>query len=413
MSCTLARAASAAVLAILAGACATASSSASDEGAAAAPAPAARPVPAAPAPWQQAADSGAFVVRMGSDTLALERYTRTGDRLEGELVVRSPRTAVRRYTATLRPDGSIARFEVSFLAPGASAPTQRAVADLGGDTATVTITADSTRTLRVATGGTALPLLGNSFALYEQATMQARAAGADSLRLVLLPLGANQTLALTLSRLGRDSMLISNIAGTWRARVDARGRLLGLNGLESTQKVLVERVAALDLPALAAAFASRDASGQGMGQLSPRDTARATVGGASVVVDYGRPARRGRVVFGQVVPWGRVWRTGANQATHLRTDRDLVIGGTPVPAGAYTLWTLPSPQGWKLIVNRQTGQWGTEYDAERDLARIDMTRETLSAPVELFTIAVEPRGAGGVLAMSWDDTRVWVPIAVR
>jgi len=113
-------------------------------------------------------------------------------------------------------------------------------------------------------------------------------------------------------------------------------------------------------------FASRP-----LGQLSVRDTARAGVGGAEVWVDYGRPLKRGREIFGNVVPWNAVWRTGANAATQFSTSADLVIGGAAVPAGKYTLWTLPTPSGWKLIINKQTGQWGTEYHPEQDLVRVE------------------------------------------
>jgi hypothetical protein len=119
--------------------------------------------------------------------------------------------------------------------------------------------------------------------------------------------------------------------------------------------------------------------------------------------------KRGREIFGNVVPWHSVWRTGANAATQLNTPVDLVIGGTTVPAGKYTLWTLPTPGGWKLIVNKQTGQWGTVYDAAQDVVRVDANVVTLAAPVEQFVIAFEP----GMLVMTWDRARVTVPISRR
>jgi hypothetical protein len=134
------------------------------------------------------------------------------------------------------------------------------------------------------------------------------------------------------------------------------------------------------------------------------------VDGAELWVQYGRPSTRGREIFGQVVPWDEVWRTGANAATHFHTPVDLTIGGAEVPAGTYTLWTLPARDGWKLIVNRQTGQWGTDYHADRDLVRVDLRVETLPAPVELLTVGIEPEGTGAVLRISWDRTRVSVPI---
>jgi len=114
-----------------------------------------------------------------------------------------------------------------------------------------------------------------------------------------------------------------------------------------------------------------------------------------------------------VVPWDQVWRTGANEATAFTTSRDLIIGGTAVPAGSYTLWTVPSKGGWKLVINRQTGQWGTEYDAAQDFARIDIRTRPLSPAAEAFTIRLEPQGAGGVLRLQWADTEAYVPFTVK
>jgi hypothetical protein len=130
-----------------------------------------------------------------------------------------------------------------------------------------------------------------------------------------------------------------------------------------------------------------------------------------VWVDYSRPLKRGREIFGNVVPWNTVWRTGANAATQLNTSVTLVVGNATVPAGKYTLWTLPTPTGWKVIINKQTGQWGTVYDPGQDLARVDARVETLRDPVEQFVIAFEPAGAPTHLSLSWDRSRVTVPIA--
>ena len=105
--------------------------------------------------------------------------------------------------------------------------------------------------------------------------------------------------------------------------------------------------------------------------------------------------------------------TGANAATQFRTDRDLVMGGVTIPAGFYTLWTLPSPSGWRLIVNQQTGQWGTDYHGDRDLARIDLPVSTLPTPVERFTITLGASGQGGVMVLEWDTIRATMPFSVR
>ena len=170
--------------------------------------------------------------------------------------------------------------------------------------------------------------------------------------------------------------------------------------------------------ALATVLATDAGAQQRPGQqrpvLSPRDTVSVDVApGRRVYIDYGRPSMRGRRIMGGLVPYGRVWRTGANAATTLVTDVDLDLGGTRVPRGTYTLYTIPTAAGWTLIVNRQTGQWGTQYEPARDLARIPMRVSTLREPVEQFTMALErTRNGAGTLALSWENTRAWLPFRV-
>jgi hypothetical protein len=259
-----------------------------------------------------------------------------------------------------------------------------------------------------------IPFLGYSLALYELPFVRLRAQAVDSLSAAMVPIGGASPLPLVVRRNGADSMVVRNIAGDNRIRVDESGRLLAWDGRGSTLDLAAERAVAVDIDRLAREFAARDATGRGLGALSPRDSVETRVDAATISVAYGRPAARGREIFGNVVPWDQVWRTGANQATVLRTDRDLLIGDTEVPAGAYALYTIPSAAGWQLIVNRNTGQWGTQHDPDHDLARIPMQRQTLAEPVEQLTIAIEPsEGNGGTLRIAWDDTQASVPIRVR
>jgi hypothetical protein len=136
---------------------------------------------------------------------------------------------------------------------------------------------------------------------------------------------------------------------------------------------------------------------------------RARLGGATLMVDYSRPRKRGRDIFGGLVPWNRVWRTGANAATELDSDAAIVAGGWTIPPGRYTLWSIPKVSGATLIISRRTGQWGTHYDPGYDVARLQLTRESLTEPVEQFTIAIEPTETGGVLRLSWDTTAYVLP----
>ncbi len=358
------------------------------------------------------AQSGQFLVRLGRDTLAIERYTRTAERLEGEQVVRSPRTVHRLYTATFGRGGALQRFElITHNVTGGPGPLERrATATFSADSAIMTVPrGDSSVTIRVKTSPGTVPFVDQGWALVEEVARRARTAGSGPYAVGMVLLGATEPLDVTATPQGPDSMtIVLGVLGLMHARVDGQGTLLGVSGIGSTMQVTVERVQGLDFAALAKSFAARS-----LGTLSPADSVRASVAGVAVAVRYSRPSMRGRVIFGNVVPWNQVWRTGANQATVLETSADLIVAGTTVPAGKYSLWTIPSPAGWKLIVNRNSGQSGTEYDAQYDLARLDMRVEPLRQPVEQFTIAIEPSGNGGVLKLEWEKTRASIPLSTK
>jgi len=146
--------------------------------------------------------------------------------------------------------------------------------------------------------------------------------------------------------------------------------------------------------------------------ISPRGAEEIAVGTGTARVEYGRPFAKGRKIFGGLVPWGKVWRTGANEATTLTTDVGLKLGGTSLPKGSYSLYTLPGEKQWLLIVNRRTGQWGTEYDSKLDVARIPMTSTARPDLVEAMTISFVPADAfRGTLRLSWERRTLSVPYA--
>jgi hypothetical protein len=153
---------------------------------------------------------------------------------------------------------------------------------------------------------------------------------------------------------------------------------------------------------------------------SPPGTAEITIAGKKITINYSRPKMRdpktgaARKVYGGLVPYGQVWRTGANEATELITEADLNIGGIAVPKGKYTLFTIPDEIGWKLVINKQTGQWGTDYDAKQDLARVDMKTELIEIPIEQFTISFLGKGTNGAtLRLDWEKTRAWVELTAQ
>ncbi|HCA78960.1 MAG TPA: hypothetical protein DEP53_04425 [Bacteroidetes bacterium] len=145
----------------------------------------------------------------------------------------------------------------------------------------------------------------------------------------------------------------------------------------------------------------------------PRDSAEVTIAGKRISISYGRPSMHGRRIMGDYVPYNRIWRTGSGKSTTLVTDADLEIGGMEIPRGGYSLYTFPTEGQWKLIVNKQTGQWGTIYNPQQDLARITMEKRTLSTPMERLTFVLERAGnSSGILKIEWERTSVSLPFKV-
>jgi hypothetical protein len=160
-------------------------------------------------------------------------------------------------------------------------------------------------------------------------------------------------------------------------------------------------------------------------RVSPHETVSTQIGEGRVMLVYGRPYAKNpkgddvRKIWGSLVPFGQVWRTGADEATLFVTEQPLEIGGTVVPAGAYSLYTLPQEDGSaKLIINKQVGQWGTDYDESKDLARVDLKKTATEKPEDEFTMGFDRNGAGktatgGTLKMMWENVEYSVPFSVK
>jgi hypothetical protein len=144
---------------------------------------------------------------------------------------------------------------------------------------------------------------------------------------------------------------------------------------------------------------------------SPHVRSEWVIDGANISIEYGRPFLKGRAE-NQMMPPGRPWRLGADEATTLKTDKPLKFGSLAVPAGAYTLYAVPDATGWQLIVSKRTGQWGIPYPEGQDFGRTPMTVSKTTAPVEQLTIAVDDTPAGGTLRIEWGGTRASAPFTV-
>jgi hypothetical protein len=164
----------------------------------------------------------------------------------------------------------------------------------------------------------------------------------------------------------------------------------------------------------AIAFAGRGQTDKSKRPSPPAKAEFRFADGKTITVDYSSPRMRGRKIYGELVPFGKVWRAGANEATTFVTDADLTVGGATVPAGSYTIFALPAQDKWMLIISKKTGEWGTEYPGEaNDLARVEMKLSTLPSPVENFMIAFDKTGKGCTMRLDWENTRASVEITEK
>lgn len=324
----------------------------------------------------QTADSIAVVVRFGADTLSMERWIVSRDRVEAVSVTRTPRTTVTRWAVRLDATGRVTHLVTDQAATPVAAPG-------------------------------AIPIAAGFYAPQALALLQA-ARARDTV--VTVPMQAGEAVQqYRVKRIGTDLFELLNPAGavTARARLTASGRL---NFMEAGPTITVERVAWFDIDRWTREFEARDARGAGFGPLSGRDTARARIGGASITINYGQPSARGRSVFGGVVPFGAPWRTGANDATHLTVDSAVRIGDVRVEPGTYSLYTIPGRTSWQLGINRDASMTAAMTpDAAKDVGRATMSVRALPQHVERLTIVID----GAVLRIRWENTEAFVPIVVE
>jgi len=345
------------------------------------------------------AQDATILYRLGKDTVAVETFTRTPTKMAGETIVRSGGAIVRTtYDITIannRPTAVMFRRLGADGNPPAGAPIEWRFT-LGADSAKREIVwKDSTQRAAFAAAN-ALP----AFPVYTYAPFEliyARGVRRDSVPAI--PLQGNTVGVIGLQAAGGDTLKMRGGAYAMLVRFDRDGRILSTDGFFTTNKAVGTRSnGKANIASLATAM-------KPTGVLSPRATAYAGFNRGPIFVNYGRPAVRERTVWGgTLIPFDSVWRTGANEATHLATSKAMSIGDLNIPAGLYTLWIQHTRSGTFLIVNKQVGQWGTEYTPAQDLGRVKMDLAKTPEHVEDFTITVRATGGNrGAIDFAWGD----------
>lgn len=356
-------------------------------------------------------EKAAFVTVLGSDTLAVESFERTDSTLSAQVILRSPELRYSSYLLKLDNSGGIEEMvrtdyepKVGFTAEGTTAKTITRTGDsllieLYDDDELISYKAPYQEGL--------LPFIDMIHWPFELAFNRATATDADTVNQPLL--SGNRISNFVIAAIEGDSMTIRHpFRGVMGVNVTSEGGIKHLDAGLTTRKLKVNRVNSVDMDYLATRF-----SDDPMGSLSGAVSSEYRFNGANFRIEYGSPKKRGRDLFGGIVPWGERWRTGANRATHFYTSEDLMFGDLAVPAGEYTLFTIPEEDGGTLIINKQTGQNGTTYDASRDLGRVPMMITETDETVEAFTILLEETIEGGAIHLLWGDTEFRIPFTIK
>jgi hypothetical protein len=363
---------------------------------------------------QQASAQATLAHRLGRDTMAIEHYTRTANRMTGEVVSRLGAAVTRiQYDVVLaangRPASATYRLRSPAGTPLPNQPTEIRLTFVGDSVRREAVFTDSVNTRMIGAAG-GVPAISPAFGLFEVPFALMRRSGARTMSIAAIGTGAGTPQVLTLAAGGADTIRVTNSIGlTTVYRVDNEGRIQSMDATATTQKLTASRSTLRpDLGAVAAAM-------RPAGTLSARGNASASFLQSVVFINYGRPQVRERTVWGgELVPFDAVWRTGANEATHLATSRELTFGDVVVPPGLYTLWINYARNAPQLIINRQVGQWGTAYDATRDLGRVPLQMTASPEHVEEFTINIRPAGQGrGIIEFAWGGQMATATFTVR
>lgn len=366
-----------------------------------------------------------WVGRIGTDTAVVEAARRDGSRVTGTIINVAAGMLVQYYEAELDAEGGVRRLR-SWIVP------DTAVAPAPGQepAMTVVIGPDSIRVTSAGRGGStassvpvvagAVPVFdaffNNPVALMDLALRATTARGDGVVKLYYV--GGAGVEELELERTAQTQVSIPYIMARQypmlegvqlHARLDDDG-LAQLDARETTFKIVTDRRPWADPVPLIRSYRARGLGAGGFSALSPPRAATGRIGTVDVEVRYGQPSRRGRTIFPDVVPYGVVWRAGANAATEVTFSADVRVAGEPVPAGTYSLWVLPGERADTLIVNRATRIWGVSYDAAQDLVRVPLRRERLDDRVESLVYEITGEGGAGRLSLAWDERRMSVAV---
>jgi Protein of unknown function (DUF2911) len=362
--------------------------------------------------------TAAYVFCLGKDTVAYEQYTRNKELIEGQILSLYPRLTINQFRLFLGADGTIKQFESAssyFTGGKMSTPFMQK----NGSIEDTIVTQQAFRNGKVDSffsgkfsviRGSVPVLDNNDVAMFEQMLIYATLTGKDSIPLNRFTNGPGKSYIKKINKELYESKVF--FFPVYIKLKD--GQISSVDATSSTIKTIAKRTSAIDFEKLKNTFAEKEKLNGFAGLVSPVDTFRTTFSNTDFQITYNRPYKRGRVIFGNIVPWNMVWRLGANFATHFATSKELRFGDFILPAGRYTIWMIPK-QGKdisELVINKGVNIFGTQYDKAKDVIRLPMQTTWQTNLIEQLSIEVKETNEGGEIIIQWDDLQAKLPFKI-
>ncbi|WP_185155625.1 DUF2911 domain-containing protein [Rudanella paleaurantiibacter] len=360
-------------------------------------------------------DTGYLIFTLGKDTTLIGHYQVNGDDFDMTVLVRLT-SEVHKLKGTLFPTGECKSVEgyAYKTVPGTDSVLLQTYSLVTRSDSTFTEQRIGGNVSRFGYAGKGMLHLGIYPYVFFTPLMALRAPGksGDSLRSAHFVYGTKYPF--TLKRINKSTVAAgSPVMGMFTIYLDKKGKPNYIDAIGSSLNVKGRILSYLNLDSLIRSEAIRAQQYGVMPPLNKPDSVQATIGTTGIHIAYSRPSRRGRVIFGEVVPWNRFWRTGANAATKIRLSGPIFFADKELPAGEYSIFTIPSKNGWTLMFNKEANIWGTQYNPAHDVLRVPMQVEQVKEPVDLMTIEVVPVNGGGVIRVLWENTKASVAFTTR
>ncbi|MES2777933.1 MAG: DUF2911 domain-containing protein [Bacteroidota bacterium] len=358
--------------------------------------------------------TASFVATLGTDTVIVETYNLLPNHLYGKSFLRYPEDQVGVFDFHFYPDGSIKHYTMSYMNPDSS---YKATGFIEGvycenDTCTWFASSKNWQTEYInKRPAKSMDFIGGwtpTLSLIEWNCMRLMKSGKQTMPITMINdyIGIR---SVAVSKGNGDTLIFGgDFLEYAKIKATPEGRIIAYDGTATPWNYTVNKLAPIDVDELAKRMLKKPK----IGNPSPRGVPAFAIANDTIRLSYGRPFKRGRKIFGGIVPYDSIWRTGANDLTKLSLPYDVQFGKTTIPKGEYALYTIPRAEGWSLVFNTDFKKWPTEPNRSKDFAMVPLQVRKAMQPTEQFTIAIDPENDGGLIKFTWDETEAFAPFRV-